>query len=952
MNESRSIANPLIAIFAAASELPPGDERRKFLDEACGGDTALRAEVEQLLNVEAAGAEYLKTAEATPSQEAATIIGGAQEKSGELLGAYKLLEPIGEGGFGTVWVAEQQRPLRRRVALKILKPGMDSRQVLARFEAERQALAIMDHPNIATVHDGGVSVSGRPFFVMELVKGVPITEFCDQQHLPPRERLDLFLQVCHAVQHAHQKGIIHRDLKPSNILVAMHDTRPVVKVIDFGIAKALGQELTDQTLFTGLAQMIGTPLYMSPEQAGQSSLDVDTRSDIYSLGVLLYELLTGATPFARERFKEAAYDEIRRIIREEEPPKPSTRLSESKDSLPSISALRDTAPDRLTKLVRGELDWIVMKALEKDRSRRYETANGFALDVQRYLANEPVLACPPSTAYRLRKFVRRHRGSVTAASLILITLTGGIVGTTIAMARAGEARRSEAARAETERKAKEFAILRDSETKAIIQFFEKKVFFAARPDGQEGGLGHDVTLRRAIEAALPQIESEFPEAPLIQARLHLTMAQTFHYLGEPGTAGELFRRAASLFERELGPLHQDTLLSRNGVALSWQALGRYEEAISLHQEILALRKSKVDPDPDTLITMNNLGGVLINQGRYAEALPLFEEVLAMPDGDRAIVASAKANMAACHTGLSHHAEAARLREEVREALSEELGPGNQATISNLVGLSESYVALGRYAEALTLCEEAVAGCRVRLPPGHPLTSQALGSLAGIRHLNGDYTTAVRLNEEALSLQQINPGSSHPLAITTMSNLARSYSALGRHMDAVSLAQKALLRSKSALPPGHIVTAAAAQSLADCQAAAGQEDPPSRLQTSPETSGTSISRSSDPIPPVTGTVQLRKTLEDNLELVRNSKGPDAPETIAAMIELAAACAADGSARQAIKLGEEALTLARTKLPVGDPRLLAAMKALVTAYHSVDLTAEAKMLEAEIEAIGTK
>src|SRR5262245_44230471 len=274
--------------------------------------------------------------------------------------------------------AEQTARVRRKVALKGLKPGMDTRQVVARFEAERQALALMDHPNIARVFDGGATPSGRPYFVMELVKGTPVTEFCDQDHLTPRQRLDLFVPVCHAVQHAHQKGVIHRDLKPSNVLVAVHDTTPVIKVIDFGVAKAMGQQLTDKTLFTGFAQMVGTPLYMSPEQGGQSGLDIDTRSDVYSLGVLLYELLTGTTPFTKERFHQAAYDEIRRIIREEEPPRPSTRLLESKDTLLLISARRQTEPAKLARMVRGELDWIVMKALEKDRNRRYETAAGLA----------------------------------------------------------------------------------------------------------------------------------------------------------------------------------------------------------------------------------------------------------------------------------------------------------------------------------------------------------------------------------------------------------------------------------------------------------------------------------------------------------------------------------------------------------------------------------------------
>jgi serine/threonine protein kinase/tetratricopeptide (TPR) repeat protein len=412
-------------VFEAVLELPPED-RVAYLDGACGGDAALRQRLEVLLSKHDRAGSFLEWPAPCP---AATVDEPVSERPGTVIGPYKLLEQIGEGGFGVVFLAEQAQPLRRKVALKVLKPGMDTRQVVARFEAERQALAIMDHPNIAKVHDGGATAAGRPYFVMELVKGVPITDFCDANHLPPRRRLELFLSVCQAVQHAHQKGIIHRDLKPSNVLITVHDTTPVVKVIDFGVAKALGQELTDKTLFTGLAQMVGTPLYMSPEQAGQSGLDIDTRSDIYALGVLLYELLTGTTPFTTAQFKQAAYDEIRRIIRDEEPPKPSIRLSRS-DTLPAIAAARETEPAKLTKLVRGELDWIVMKALEKDRGRRYETANGFAMDVQRYLADEPVQACPPSASYRFRKFARRNKAALAVAGLALlcIALVGGVGG--------------------------------------------------------------------------------------------------------------------------------------------------------------------------------------------------------------------------------------------------------------------------------------------------------------------------------------------------------------------------------------------------------------------------------------------------------------------------------------------------------------------------------------------
>jgi WD40 repeat protein len=407
-------------IFDAAVELATPAERAAYLDAACSQDPQLRAEVEELLKHDAAGS-FLDLS-ARPDPQATADEPSVSEGPGTVIGPYKLLEQIGEGGFGVVFMAEQTQPVRRKVALKVLKPGMDTRQVVARFEAERQALAITDHPNIAKVFDGGATPSGRPYFVMELVKGVPITEFCDQNQLTPRERLELFISVCQAVQHAHQKGIIHRDLKPSNVLVSRHDTTPTVKVIDFGVAKALGQELTDKTLFTGVAQMVGTPLYMSPEQAGMSDLDIDTRSDIYSLGVLLYELLTGTTPFGKERLKEIGYDEIRRIIREEEPPKPSTRISTLGQAASTVSTQRKSDPKRLRQLFRGELDWIVMKALEKDRNRRYESASTFAADVQRYLRDEPVLACPPSAWYRCRKFARRHKAVLVVATAMAVAV--------------------------------------------------------------------------------------------------------------------------------------------------------------------------------------------------------------------------------------------------------------------------------------------------------------------------------------------------------------------------------------------------------------------------------------------------------------------------------------------------------------------------------------------------
>ncbi len=415
-----------VDIARAALEVEDGPARQAYLDDACRGDAALRRAVEGLLHVQPfdgtrdhrAGPD-LTSADETP----AVPPPNAAEAVGSRIGPYKLLQPIGEGGMGVVYLAEQEQPVRRRVALKIIKPGMDSNQIIARFSAERQALALMDHVNIAKVFDAGATDAGRPYFVMELVQGVSITRYCDDNHLTPRQRLELFVPVCQAIQHAHQKGIIHRDIKPSNVLVTLYDGKPTPKVIDFGVAKATEQALTEKTMFTQFGTMVGTLEYMSPEQAEMSMLGVDTRSDVYSLGVLLYELLTGTTPLSRKRLRSAAFDEVLRLIREEEPSKPSTRLSESGEQLASISARRKTEPAKLSRLLRGELDWIVMKALEKDRTRRYETANGFAKDVQRYLADEPVEACPPSTSYRLRKFLRKHRKGIAAAVVLGVLLT-------------------------------------------------------------------------------------------------------------------------------------------------------------------------------------------------------------------------------------------------------------------------------------------------------------------------------------------------------------------------------------------------------------------------------------------------------------------------------------------------------------------------------------------------
>jgi serine/threonine protein kinase/WD40 repeat protein len=422
--------NVIEAVFFAALDKKDSGERAAYLDQACVGDPDLRRCVEKLLAAQPKVGEFLQApAHGLPSADPNATTDHPDERPGTILGPYKLLHEIGEGGMGTVWMAEQTEPVRRRVALKVIKPGMDSRQVLARFEAERQALALMDHPNIAKVLDAGATENGRPYFVMELVKGQPVTEFCDKNLLTTRDRLDLFVAVCNAIQHAHQKGVIHRDIKPSNVLVALYDGKPVPKVIDFGVAKAVGDPLTDKTLFTRHGQVVGTFEYMSPEQANLDQLDIDTRSDVYALGVLLYELLTGTTPLDKERLRQAGLAEVLRLIREEEPPKPSTRLTSTPGLLATAAAYRKTDSQKLPRAVRGELDWIVMKALDKDRNRRFPTANGLAADVERFLKGEPVQACPPTLSYRFRKYARRHKvalaagGAVAAALLVGISLT-------------------------------------------------------------------------------------------------------------------------------------------------------------------------------------------------------------------------------------------------------------------------------------------------------------------------------------------------------------------------------------------------------------------------------------------------------------------------------------------------------------------------------------------------
>jgi eukaryotic-like serine/threonine-protein kinase len=597
-------------IFERALELESPEERAGFVIDACGDDQRLRDEVESLLKALAVAGNFLEKPD-LPTMSVDEP--GFTERVGSVIGAYKLLEEIGNGGMGVVYMAEQRHPFYRKVALKVTKPGMDSRQVLARFDAERQALAKMDHPNIAKVYDAGATQSGHPYFVMELVKGQSITEYCDRANLNPRERLQLLIPVCHAIQHAHQKGIIHRDVKPSNVLVPLYDGTPVPKVIDFGVAKAIDQRLTEQTLYTRHGAIVGTLGYMSPEQAENSAVDVDTRTDVYALGVLLYELLTGTTPLEHERLRKAGYLEILRCIRDEDAPKLSTRLSKTKE-LAAIAARRSIEPARLTRLVRGDLDWIAMKALDRDRSRRYETANSLARDLQRYLAGEPIEAAPPSIAYKAWKYARKYRVPIATLAAFASML---IATTAVSLWQAIRATREEAKAQHSH-----------AESKAVLGFFRDNVLAAARPHGQDGGLGYEVKLYEALDAAEPTITGKFPNQPGVEAAIRDTLGSTYFYLGRPAEAIQQHERALALRTEALGPVHADTLNSMNNLAVAYRSAGRAAEAVPLHERELNYCRAKLGrEDVETLKSMNNLAVALRLAGRPNEAIPLFEEVL-------------------------------------------------------------------------------------------------------------------------------------------------------------------------------------------------------------------------------------------------------------------------------------------------------------------------------------
>jgi eukaryotic-like serine/threonine-protein kinase len=736
-------ADRIIELLHEAKSRPAGAERTRFLDEACGNDSALKEQIVTLLRAGAneGDSDFLKlTGILRPTIP-------PSERPGDRIGRYKLLEQIGEGGCGVVYMAEQEEPVRRRVALKVIKLGMDTKQVIARFEAERQALAMMDHPNIAKVLDAGATEMGRPFFVMELVRGIKITDYCDQNHLATQERLELFIQVCQAIQHAHQKGIIHRDIKPSNILVTHHDDVAVPKVIDFGIAKATVGQLTDKTVFTAFAQFVGTPAYMSPEQAQMSGLDVDTRADIYSLGVLLYELLTGHTPFDAKELLAAGMDEMCRKIREEEPAKPSTRLSTMTGiDLRTVAKHRHAEPPKLIHLIRGDLDWLVMKCLEKDRTRRYETASVLAMDLQRHLNDEPVLACPPSRSYRFQKLVRRNKLAFAAAAAVSAALTLGICISTWALVRERAARgRAEAAQELTKAEAVK---------NELAAQFMRDMMLGVIPAIQ-GDRARMPEMLREIARRLERLKDQ----PVVQSDVQFILAAACMELGDPTNAASLWRSAVTARKKALGEHHPGVANALHDFAELLFANGRHSEAVEIYREVLAMRrKSFGNEHAEVARTLHQLAFSLARLGRdrYAEAEPCSREALAIRKrvlgNEHPDVAQSLNDLGLVLWGLGQNREAEALHREALSIRRRVFGAEHPDVAESLDRLGLALDAQRRFVEAEPIVRESLAMRRKLLGSDDPNTVWSLINLAGVLNNQGRTKEADALTREAQSIR--------------------------------------------------------------------------------------------------------------------------------------------------------------------------------------------------------
>ena len=819
-------------LFNGALALP-AEERPQFLRQACGGDAALLRRMEALVRAHQKAGVFLERL-AGPDLLGAAAVGESppplEEVAGTMIGRYKLLQKIGEGGCGIVYMAQQESPVQRKVALKVIRLGMDTKEVIARFEAERQALALMDHPNIARVLDAGATETGRPYFVMELVRGVKITDYCDQQNLSTAGRLQLFAQVCYAIQHAHQKGIIHRDIKPSNILVTLQDGEPVPKVIDFGIAKATQGRLTDRTLFTAFEQFIGTPAYMSPEQAQLTSEDVDTRSDIYSLGVLLYELLTGRTPFEAKELLRVGLDEMRRQIREVEPLKPSTRLRTLEAGALTTTALhRATEPPRLIHLVRGDLDWIVMRCLEKSRARRYPTTGELARDLERHLCDEPVTACPPGTLYRVQKFARRNKLAVMATAAVASALVVGLGVSTWEYAQEKAARERAVAAEEQQRQlrqqaedAREHALAAEAQQTRLRQQAEDARERAIAAEGEQNRLRQQAEEARTNETRQRVLaeearnneahQRELAEAEASKSRRGAQfIEEMLQGVGPSVVQGRDTTLLREILDRTAGRVGEDLKDQpeveaelRQVIGKAYQALGEYDKAEAMLREALRIRRELFGNEhPDVATALYWLAAVRGDRADYAGAESMFREALAMrrrmlgdehPDVARSL--DGLGTKLTYHDALPGPGPAAR-GESATERTASRAGPANGPS-PILDGLAGMLLMQGDEAGAERLCREALAMRRKLFGNEHPAVVEALRNLGGLLALRGNYTEAGLLCREALMTRRTLFGPEHPAVAGSLIDLAGVLSRRGDYAEAETLAREALAMQRKLL----------------------------------------------------------------------------------------------------------------------------------------------------------
>ena len=775
----------------------------------------------------------------------------AGEEAGERIDGYRLLEKIGEGGMGEVWLAWQRVPVRRRVAIKVIKLGMDTRSVVARFEAERQALAMMDHSALARVYDAGATAGGRPYFVMEYVNGIPVTEYCDRHKLSTRERLLLFRDICAGVQHAHQKAIIHRDLKPSNVLVTLQDGVPLPKIIDFGVAKATARPLTDRTMFTELGALIGTPEYMSPEQAMMDGQDVDTRTDVYALGVILYELLTGELPFSADELRREGFDSLRKKICDVEPPRPSVRLSSlnAQGSRRWAAVRRDPAgtPGRL---LAGDLDWITMKALEKDRLRRYGSPSELAEDVRRYLEDQAVAARPPSVVYRARKFVRRNRLLVGAASMVTVLLFAGLAGTTWGLLRARRAEARALDEARTAERVSHFlagalggvnphqmggrlvADLRDRVARTQRERGASEAEVVRAVASLEFVNGTDAALRLIDEEILARagetIRSDLADDPLITARLEQTLGDTYARLGMLERAEPHARSALQIRTRVLGEDDPDALATRYSMAVLLARQGKYEEAERALEETLGAQRRVLGAEhPAALTTSSDLANVYEKQGRFEEAERLHAETLTarrrVLGDEHAETLSSMNNLANVYERLSRYAEAAALHEETLAIRRRILGPDHPQTLSSMNNLAIAAYYLGRWSETARLFGETLETRQRLLGSDNPATLDSMSNLGELSMGLGRYDEAERLHAEVLAARRRMLGDEHERTLVSMASLAAVHTVQGRLDEAERLAQATRDTVREVLGAEHPHTLSAEVAMADILRRRGRHD---------------------------------------------------------------------------------------------------------------------------------